>query len=98
VTHITDAMLLDVIGPLPTTFDSHAVIRGLMTIYPQEYVREEYTNVSNPDPIRETHRQIGIVLLGVPSIRPTRKVNSPNVRGPITENQKWEKIATAAGV
>ena len=95
MTHIVDAMLLAVIGPLPRTFDSHAVIRGLMTVFPQEYVREEYTNVGNPDPIRETHRQIGIALLGVPGSRPTRRVNSPNVRDPVTENQEWEKTGTA---
>lgn len=29
---------------------------------PQEYVREEYANVGNPDPIRDTHRQIGMLL------------------------------------
>lgn len=95
MTHITDAMLLTIIAPMPSTFDSHAVIRGLMTLFPQEYVREEYANVGNPDPIRETHRQIGIALLGVPGIRPTRRVNSPNIRGPVTENQEWEKTGTA---
>jgi hypothetical protein len=61
-------------------------------------VREEYANVGNPDPIRETHRQIGIALLGVPGIPPTRKVNSPNVRGPVTENQEWEKTGTVAAL
>jgi len=96
MTHITDAMLLTVIGPLQTPFDSHDVIRGLMTVFPQEYVREEYANVGNPDPIRETHRQIGIALLGVSGIHPTRKINSPNIRGPVTENQEWEKTGTVA--
>lgn len=92
--HVTDAMLLTVIEQLPSTFDSHAVIRGIMTVFPQEYVREEYANIDSPDPIRETHRQIGVALVSVPVIRPTRRVNSPNIRGPVTENQEWEKIAT----
>jgi hypothetical protein len=89
-------MLLTVIGPLPTTFDSHDVIRRLMTVVPREYVREEYANVGNPDPIRETHRQIGIALLGIPGIHPTRKRNSLNIRGSVSENQEWEKLATVA--
>jgi hypothetical protein len=67
-----------------------------MTTYPQEYVREEFANVGKLDPIRETHRQIGIALLVVPGIRPTQRVNSPNVRGPVTENQEWEKSGTGA--
>ena len=96
--YITNQMLLAVIGQLPMRFDSHDVIRGLMTAFPQEYVREEYENVGNQDPIRETHRQIGIALLGISCIRPTRRVNSPNIRGPITENQEWEKIPTLTAV
>lgn len=92
--YLTDAMFTAVLNTLPSTFDSHAVIRGLMTQYPKDYVKELFANVGTSDPIRETHREIGQKIATIPGV--TRcpinvKVDSANIRGPVTENQGWRK-------
>lgn len=92
MTHITDAILSTVIGPMPDFFESHDVIQGLMTSYPQEYVRELYDKVSAADPIQTTHSVIGRTLHRIPGIVAVNRVDSPNVRGPVTENQRWRKL------
>lgn len=90
--YLTDPMFTNVISALPQFFDSHAVIRGLMSKYPQEYVKELNANVASSDPIRETHRQIGQHIGSIRNVQKNTaigRVESTNIRGPVTENQAW---------
>ncbi len=90
--HLTNAVLTAAVASIPeTVFDSHSVIRVLLTVYPMEYARELYACVEEDDPIQGLHAEIGMRLLDVTSIAPTRKVRSVNVRGRETENQEWRK-------
>ncbi|MEP6652250.1 MAG: hypothetical protein ABJA82_02765 [Myxococcales bacterium] len=73
------------------TFDSHAVIRDLMTYHPQEYVTDLASQVASKDPILTYHAGLGSRLANWPSIERTTKVMSVNVRGQVTENQGWKK-------
>ena len=94
--HLTDAILAGAVPGLPNTFDSHELIRAVMTTHPQEYVRELYNQVNADDPIQSAHAAIGLALHRIPSIAPTRRVNSVNVRGQTTENQEWQKRVHAS--
>lgn len=96
MTHLTDAILAAAVASLPDTFESHDVIRSVMTSHPQEYVRELYENVNAVDPIRTTHAVIGRTLHRIPGIVAANRVDSVNVRGPETENQGWRKVAPTA--
>lgn len=89
--HITLPMLVDAVAAQGAVFDSHAIIRWLMTNYPQEYVRDLFECVASDDPIQTAHAQFGLALHEVPGIRPDSKVKSMNVRGQVTENQQWRK-------
>jgi len=91
MTHISDPLLAAVVRPMPNSFDSHEVIQVLMTKHPKEYVSELYQNVRSDDPIRVTHSEIGRALHRVPGLRTNGRVDSVNVRGPVTENQRWQK-------
>jgi hypothetical protein len=91
MTHLTNAMLTAVVNDLPGTFDSHQVIRGLMIVYPQEYVRELYECVADPDPILAAHAAIGQSLYDVPGIEAAGEVKSVTVRGTIAKNKLWRK-------
>jgi hypothetical protein len=72
-------------------FDSHAIIRDVMTNHPKEYTKGLYGHVGTDDPIQTFHARIGSSLAGFPSIEKTEKVLSLNVRGQVTENQEWKK-------
>jgi hypothetical protein len=96
--HLTNAVLADSVQAMQPVFDSHALICDLMSRYPQEYVRELHARVHLADPIKATHADIGQALLSVPGIAPTRKVDSLNVRGRVSENQEWRKGGAIAGV
>lgn len=86
------------IEALPQTFDSHAFIRQVMTIAPQEYVKELSRYVDQSDPITAAHAQIARWLLTFTNIRPTGKVVSTNVRGQDTANEQWEKVLQTLAV
>ena len=90
-TFITNQMLDDAILAQEATFDSHDVIRLLMQRHPQEYVRDLYTHVKVADPIRTYHALLGKRLSGLGTLEPLGDVDSPNVRGGRTGNQKWRR-------
>jgi hypothetical protein len=91
--HLTNAVLAAAVASIPeTVFDSHAVIRVLLTDYPKEYARELYACVDEDDPIQGLHAEIGMSLRDVSGIAPTRKVSSLNIRGRETANQEWRKV------
>ena len=98
--HLTDTILMSVVGTLPDTFDSHELIQAVMTSHPQAYVRELYEYVESADPIHETHKHIGLALKAITAItaldgiKAGDRVKSVNVRGRVTENQQWHKRAT----
>lgn len=52
-----------------------------------------YSFVAQPDPIQSLHASIGKRLLGIDSIEKagTDKLQSANVRGNETDNQKWRR-------
>jgi hypothetical protein len=90
--HLTNTVLTAAVARIPeTVFDSHAVIRALLTYYPKEYARELYTCVDEDDPIQGLHAEIGMSLHDVSGIKATRKVTSVNIRGRETEIQEWRK-------
>jgi hypothetical protein len=91
--HMTNTVLTAAVASIPeTVFDSHAVIRILLTHYPKEYARELYACLDEDDPIQGLHAEIGMSLHGVTGIEPTRKVSSVNIRGRETANQEWRKV------
>jgi len=57
--HLTNAVLTAAVASIPeTVFDSHSVIRVLLTVYPMEYARELYACVEEDDPIQGLHAEI----------------------------------------
>ncbi len=91
--YLTDTILARAAASiLEAVFDSHALIRVVMTTNPQEYVRELYARVDQDDPIQAAHADIGSALLHIPRIEATHKVISMNIRGRQTLNQEWRKI------
>jgi hypothetical protein len=91
--HLTNAVLTAAVASIPeTVFDSHAVIRVILTDFPKEYARELYACVEEDDPIQGLHAEIGMSLKHVPGLEPTRKVSSVNIRGRETANQEWRKV------
>ena len=78
---LTNAVLTAAVASIPErVFDSHSVIRVLLTHYPKEYARELYACVDEEDPIQALHAEIGMSLHDVAGIAPTRKVSSLNIR------------------
>ncbi|WP_372721455.1 hypothetical protein [Novipirellula sp.] len=91
--HLNESILSIIIAELPNSFDSHQLIQAIMTIYPQEYVRQLYENVAAIDPIRTTHAKIERRIHLIPSVAAApQRVESENVRGPETRNQQWQKL------
>ena len=61
--HLTNTILTAAVASIPErVFDSHAVIRVLLTDYPKEYARELYACVDEEDPIQGLHAEIGMRL------------------------------------
>lgn len=90
---VSEAILVEAVAAMERTFDSHAVIRFVMRAYPREYVIGLNEHVASLDPIMQGHAQLAKRLHSVTSIRGTRVVKTMNVRGEVTENHEWEKIA-----
>ena len=90
MTNVTDQILSAAIESLPPTFDTHAVIREVMTRSPREYA-DDLGATPGSDPILTLHASIGSRLAAFDTIAKTRKVSSTNVRGQDTENQEWKK-------
>jgi hypothetical protein len=91
-TEVTDQMLNEGIARVAgDTFDSHAIIRDVMTEHPREYVKDLYTHVESTDPIQTYHATLGKRLAGLSGIERTETVVSANVRGQNTSNQGWKK-------
>lgn len=88
--NVTDQILADAIESLPDVFDSHAVIREVMTRSPRQYA-DDLGATAGSDPILAFHASIGSRLAAFESITKTKKVVSTNVRGQETENQEWRK-------
>jgi hypothetical protein len=92
MTDLTTEKLAAAVASLPTVFDSHDVIRVIMTNNPQEYVRELYEWKDADDPIQAAHADIGESIRAVEGVVPTCKVDSMNIRGRVTKNQQWRKL------
>ncbi len=92
MTFLTIAMLAAVISRLPEIFDSHQVIQGLMTEYPQDYVRELNDVVHDLDPITAAHKKIGMAIYDAPGVVADGDCESANVRGKTTKNKRWRKV------
>lgn len=89
--HITDQILEQAVKAIPAdAFDTHRVIRELMTMACRQYA-DELGGTKGHDPIMTLHSTIGTRLLSIGSIEPTKKVNSANVRGQDNENQEWRR-------
>lgn len=90
--NITDQILGQAIDAIPdTTFDTHRVIRQIMTSASREYA-DDLHGQQGDDPILSLHAAIGKRLLQIPAVSATRKVTSMNVRGQENENQEWVKV------
>ena len=90
--HFPFANLTAAVESMPDVFDSHNVIRAMMTTWPHDYVQEQHAFLNTSDPIHISHQQIGRALYKVPGIVPFHRVVSPNVRGKRTINQQWKKV------
>jgi hypothetical protein len=97
---ITDEILSAAVAEITEPiFDSHAIIRRIMTNEPQAYVRELYERVNKADPIRQTHGEIGRRLTKLAAIRKVLRHETRNVRSEDhaeTMNQFWAKVSTPA--
>ncbi len=89
--NVTDQILAEAIESLPDVFDSHAVIRKVMTRSSPAIRRRLRVPLAGSDPILIFHASIGSRLAAFGSIMKTKKVLSTNVRGQETENQQWRK-------
>lgn len=89
--HISDQILEQAVKAIPeAVFDTHRVIRALMTMACRQYA-DELGLTKGHDPIMTLHSAIGTRLLSIGSIEPTKKVTSTNVRGQDNENQEWRR-------
>lgn len=91
--HLTDTILEAAISNIDEAkFDSHRLIRELLTRYPQEYARELFEFVNSKDPIQDLHKEIGLSLKKLSCIKANGKVSSLNIRGKMSENEEWIKV------
>jgi uncharacterized protein with ATP-grasp and redox domains len=74
-------------------FDTHEVIKGVMRIAPQEYVRELYEYVNTEDPFKPVHGQIGAELSRMTDVvrQLYTKEKSVNIRGQESPAEVWER-------
>jgi len=79
---------------LSARFDTHDVIRAVMRIAPQEYVRELYEYVKTEDPFKPVHGAIGSELAQMQGMvrQLHRKVETMNIRGQLSPAEEWERI------
>lgn len=85
----------EVLRHLPDEFDSHDFIKKYLTIYERHYVTMLMENIDNTNIFRTVNATIGRFLANnqnILHITMNIRINSQNVRGNITENQKWIKI------
>ena len=93
--HITRQILEQAVQTQESSqFDSHDVIRAVMRIAPQEYVRELYDYVDTPDPFKPVHGAIGSELGQMQGIvrQQHNKVQTMNIRGELSPVETWERI------
>jgi hypothetical protein len=88
--NVTDQILTEAIESLPEVFDSHAVIRKVMTQHPRQYA-DDLGETAGNDPIRTLHAAIGSRLAAFEAITKVEKVSGTNIRGGENENQQWRK-------
>jgi hypothetical protein len=83
-----------VIHNLPMEFDSHDFINSYLTLFEREYVNMLLENIECESIFRIVNSKIGRFLVDNHSelnIDKDIRVNSPNVRGNMTDNQNWRK-------
>ncbi len=83
-----------VIQNLPIEFDSHDFINSYLTLFEREYVNMLLENIECDSIFRIVNSKIGRFLVDKHSelnIDKDDRVNSPNIRGNITDNQNWRK-------
>jgi len=93
--HITRQILEQAVQAQESSrFDSHDVIRAVMRIAPQEYVRELCDYVDTSDPFKPVHGAIGSELAQMRGIvrQQHNKVQTMNVRGELSPVETWERI------
>ena len=75
-------------------FDTHEVIKAVMRLAPQDYVRELYNYVESEDPFKPVHGAIGSELAQMQGVlrQQHNKVESMNVRGQMSLAETWERI------
>ena len=91
---ITIIEAVEVLRHLPDEFDSHDFIEKYLTLYERHYVMMLMANIDKANIFRTVNATIGKFLAdNQESLHITMgiRINSQNVRGNITENQKWRK-------
>ena len=91
---ITITEAVEVLRLLPNEFDSHGFIEKYLTIFERQYVTMLMANIDNANIFRTVNATIGKFLADNQEslrIAMDNRINSQNVRGNITENQKWRK-------
>lgn len=75
-------------------FDTHDVIRAVMRMSPQEYVRELYHFIDTEDPFKPVHGGIGAELAQMGGV--VRQLHSKretmNIRGQMSPAEEWERL------
>lgn len=91
---ITIIEAAEVLRHLPDEFDSHDFIEKYLTLYERHYVTMLMENIDNTNIFRTVNATIGKFLANnqeLLQITIDIRKTSQNVRGNITENQKWRK-------
>ena len=91
---ITIIEAAEVLRHLPDEFDSHDFIEKYLTLYERHYVTMLMEIIDNTNIFRTVNATIGKFLANnqeLFQITIEIRKTSQNVRGNITENQKWRK-------
>lgn len=90
---VDDTMIAAVINSLPTNFDSHRFIDDLKVMYPSEYATDLAARGKAVDPECSLHGHYAKRLARRTELVKDGRGLSINVRGGMTGNQKWRKVA-----
>ena len=94
VNDFLDQNAIGLINKMETEFDSHKFIKELINSYEKDYVELLYSNIESAGIFKTIHAQIGRYLSDNSTqlkIEKDTREYSENVKGYMSENQKWRK-------
>lgn len=93
--HIDSQMLATAINQLDDSFDTHAVEKRVLRLYPIAFANQLATFASSTDPLQQFSADFSSTIgRTFPSqLTKTRKVATENLGGLVSDNQEWHRSA-----